>query len=108
MFGLGFQELVIVGIVAVLLFGKRLPEVARSLGKSYNEFRRGLTDIQSTFDYTETGSTASRYKPPVSSRRDDYDDYDEPTAPRFSPPPPPTKSESGPPTGDVPKTVSEK
>ena len=31
--GIGPMEMVIVGIVAVLLFGKRLPEVGRSLGK---------------------------------------------------------------------------
>lgn len=47
MFNMGFQELLIIGIVAVLLFGKRLPDVARSLGQSYQQFRRGLQDIQS-------------------------------------------------------------
>ncbi|MAD80345.1 MAG: twin-arginine translocase TatA/TatE family subunit [Pirellulaceae bacterium] len=101
MFGLGFQELALVGVVAVLLFGKRLPEVARSLGKSYHEFRSGLTDIQSTFDYTNMGSTS---KPSYSSSQSDYDDHDEPTAPKFEPPP----AEPQIPTGDIPKPVSEK
>jgi sec-independent protein translocase protein TatA len=50
MFNLGFQELLIFGIIAVLLFGKRLPEVARSLGQSYHEFRRGLHDLKSEVD----------------------------------------------------------
>ena len=54
MFGLGIQELIIVGIVAVVLFGKRLPEVARSMGASYQEFRKGLSDIQSQMDLTST------------------------------------------------------
>ena len=46
MFGLGLPELVIVGVIAVMLFGKRLPEVARSFGQSYHQFRAGLNDIQ--------------------------------------------------------------
>ena len=46
MFGLGPMELAIVGIIAVLLFGKRLPEVGRSLGKSIVEFKKGMNDIQ--------------------------------------------------------------
>jgi sec-independent protein translocase protein TatA len=84
MFGLGMQELMIVGVLAVLLFGKRLPEVARSLGSSYREFRKGLTDIQSQmrFDDADVGTRSyarSEYTP-------DIDDYDEPTAPKFEPP----------------------
>ena len=40
--GIGPMELMIVGIVGLLLFGKRVPEVARNLGRSLNEFKRGI------------------------------------------------------------------
>jgi len=46
MFGLGPMELMIVGVVAVLLFGKRLPEVGRSMGKSIVEFKKGMRDSE--------------------------------------------------------------
>jgi sec-independent protein translocase protein TatA len=46
MFGIGTTELIIVGIVAVILFGGRLPSVARSLGRSLNEFKRGMRDVE--------------------------------------------------------------
>ena len=86
MFGMGFQELIIIGIIAVLLFGKRLPEVAKSLGKSYSQFKRGLTDMQGEFN-----SAVNAYdEPPRSTsydRYDDYDDRDEVSAPKFEPPP---------------------
>jgi sec-independent protein translocase protein TatA len=38
--------LIIVGVVAVLLFGKRLPEVGRSFGRGIAEFKKGLHDVQ--------------------------------------------------------------
>lgn len=104
MFGFGFQELIIVGIVAVLLFGKRLPEVAKSLGQSYMQFRKGLNEIQSSMDYSQPYTPPS---PSTSRSYDDYDDYDEPTAPKFEPPPTEPQSESTP-TGDVPKSIPEK
>jgi sec-independent protein translocase protein TatA len=46
MFGLSPMELMIIGVVAVLLFGSRLPGVARSLGKSMTEFKKGLTGLE--------------------------------------------------------------
>ena len=42
----GGWEWMIIGVIALLLFGKRLPEVARSLGKGMVEFKRGLRGIQ--------------------------------------------------------------
>lgn len=42
MFGVGTVEALVIGLVAVLLFGNRLPGVARSLGKGFNEFKKGL------------------------------------------------------------------
>ena len=46
MFGVGPLEMAIIGIIAVLLFGKRLPEVGRSLGKGLMEFKKGVSGIQ--------------------------------------------------------------
>jgi len=43
-FDLSFGELLVVGIVALLLFGGRLPEVARKAGRAFAEFRRGMRE----------------------------------------------------------------
>ena len=39
----GGLEWVVIGLVALLLFGKRLPSIARSLGQSLTEFKSGLS-----------------------------------------------------------------
>ena len=44
--GLGPPEMMVVLGVAVLLFGKRLPEVGRSLGKGIVEFKKGLKGVE--------------------------------------------------------------
>ncbi|MBC7818321.1 MAG: twin-arginine translocase TatA/TatE family subunit [Planctomycetaceae bacterium] len=82
MFGSHPVELLIVGIVALLLFGKRLPEVARSLGKGITEFKRGVRGIEDDVDTTSSSSTASR----PSSRPVAEDRPVETTAPKFEPP----------------------
>jgi sec-independent protein translocase protein TatA len=43
MFGIGTTELLVIGFVVLLLFGKNLPGVMRSLGQSVTEFKRGLS-----------------------------------------------------------------
>ncbi|MFT7618844.1 MAG: sec-independent protein translocase protein TatA [Planctomycetota bacterium] len=44
---LGTPELIVIGMVGLLLFGRRLPDVGRSLGKSFLEFKSGLNDMKS-------------------------------------------------------------
>lgn len=39
-------ELCIIGVIGVLLFGKRLPSTMRSLGSSVVEFKKGLREIE--------------------------------------------------------------
>ena len=80
MFGSHPMELIIVGIVALLLFGKRLPEVARSLGKGITEFKKGVRGIEDEVD--TSSSTSSR----PSSRPMAEDRPVETTAPKFEPP----------------------
>ena len=42
----GGPEWIVIGIVGLLIFGKKLPEVARSLGKSVVEFKKGLKAVE--------------------------------------------------------------
>lgn len=45
MFGIGHTELLIVGVIALLLFGNRLPSVMRGLGQGISEFKKGIDGI---------------------------------------------------------------
>ncbi|MBI4474086.1 MAG: twin-arginine translocase TatA/TatE family subunit [Acidobacteria bacterium] len=48
---LGFGELLVIGLIALLIFGpKKLPELGKSLGKGLREFKKATEDIKSSFD----------------------------------------------------------
>ena len=47
MFGLGYQELLLIMVIVLILFGaSRLPELARSLGSSIKEFKKGVAEVR--------------------------------------------------------------
>jgi sec-independent protein translocase protein TatA len=96
--GMGYGEMLLVGFIALLLFGKKLPEVARSLGKGVTEFKKGVQGIEEEIRETTQYNELPHSTEPQT-----------PQAPKFEPPStPPTDAESvsggdeTQPTGDQP------
>lgn len=76
MFGLGFTEILVILVVALLVFGPdRLPELARNLGKGLAEFRRASSDLRrSVMDAAEEPKSrppAAAALPPVTGPADE-------------------------------------
>ena len=61
MFGLGPLELMVIGVIAVMLYGKQLPDVGLKVGKSLAELRRQWSNISRDLDVT--GEIKSRQGP---------------------------------------------
>jgi len=83
MFGMGMQEMIIIGVVAVLLFGKRLPEVARNLGKSYMQFKSQLSEFQFDLNAAVEDEPSRKH----ATLEDHSEDLGTTSAPKFTPPP---------------------
>lgn len=84
MFGLGPVEIVVIGAIAVMLYGKRLPEVGRSVGQGIGELRKQMATLSRDMDIAAHLDAAPAKR---STRRFD-DDGGQPNAaaPRFDPP----------------------
>jgi sec-independent protein translocase protein TatA len=65
----GLTEWIIIGALGLLFFGKRLPDVGRSLGKGIVEFKKGLKGIE---DDIETSSNKPSQAPPSQHKFDPY------------------------------------
>lgn len=66
MFGLGMTEILILVVLGVLLFGKNLPEVGRSVGKMLIEFKRGMSGFE---DSITSGNFRQDTPPPPPPQR---------------------------------------
>ena len=71
----------IVGLIALLLFGKRLPEVARSLGRGFVEFKKGVRGIED-----EVERASYEVEESASSRPVPEEEQEDLAAPKFEPP----------------------
>ncbi len=88
MFGLGVSELFVFGMIGLLLFGKRLPEVAKNLGKGLSEFKKGMSGFQDELEGRSKPTYSPAYTPSPSAKRPEplatLDDTI--VAPKFEPP----------------------
>lgn len=72
MFDLGIQELIVIFIVALLVFGpKKLPELAATLGKAVRDIRQSMSGVKEQID-----SEIREIKDPISLKNDIYKDSD--------------------------------
>lgn len=81
--GVGTSEMVLVGIVALMLFGSRLPEVARKMGGTYRGLKKSVDEFKREFEAID------HYEPPrpKTVQRDDSETEESSTdAPKFTPP----------------------
>mgnify|MGYP000058710953 CR=1 FL=1 len=54
----GPLEIVLIAMAALLLFGKRLPELARSLGSGVTEFKKGLRGVENEMKSSDEDNTS--------------------------------------------------
>jgi Tat protein translocase TatB subunit len=84
MFGIGFQEMLLIMVVVLIFFGpKRLPDLAKSLGKGLAEFKKASEEVKKSIDDVmkeETAKTEGAKEEPAK---------EEPSVAEASPPPMP-------------------
>lgn len=86
--GIGYAEMILIAGVAVLLFGSKLPEVARSVGQSYTQFRKGLNDIQTSVkdELDREIKEVKKIPQDFESSMDEIGDNDDDLSPSYDPP----------------------
>lgn len=90
MFGIGFTELILIVVVALIVIGPdKLPDIAKTLGKAFVEFKRAGEELKRTvsetaadLDKAHTADRASRAGAPSADKKEAGEDKDGNKAPQ--------------------------
>jgi sec-independent protein translocase protein TatA len=88
MFGLGPLEILVIAAIAVMIYGKRLPEVGQTFGKTAGQLRKQWQAMSREFEMAATldGQPAPRRVSTAAGRRSNDEGGPTVAAPRFEPP----------------------
>ena len=75
MFGIGVQELVVIGVLFLVLFGpKQLPRMARDIGRFVNEAQRAVEEFKEELMSQEDQRSSEIREPPIRPKKTEKDE----------------------------------
>lgn len=79
MFGIGVTEIILILVVALVIVGpEKLPELAKTIAKGFNEFKRTTNDLKRSFEWnSDNSSRRGRGDAPLSASSDEEADVEE-------------------------------
>lgn len=107
MFGIGMQELLLILVVALIILGpKKLPDVAKSLGKALNEFKRATSDIKESLEVDGNLNSVKKSFDALNDSRPAADAAAPAAGPSDAASPSPSPEEAAPKTPEPPRASS--
>ncbi len=107
MFGIGMQELLLILVIALIVLGpKKLPDVAKALGKALNEFKRATSDFKESLDVDHSLNTVKKSFETMNDTRPAADTAASAPGPSEVKPPKPSPEEAAPKAPEPPHASS--
>jgi sec-independent protein translocase protein TatB len=107
MFGIGMQELLLILVIALIILGpKKLPDVAKALGKAMNEFKRATSDLKESLDVDHSLNTVKKSFDAMNDTPPAEGAAASDPGPSAVKPPSPSPEEAAPKTPEPPRAAS--